>query len=421
MDFGVSSLEACKTSCTLLPSFRCEAVLFSTSRKCYRKRHVDLAHCSDDSAYSLHLRTTARPPSLATPLIIDTDMGFDVDDAMALCMAHALHDLGEARLIGVLHSYGYPKGIAAASVLSHWYGHDDVPLGAYKGTFGRDVEHPNEWKTGDYVPMLTGGRWNMPVDSSERVADASDVYRAALAGAEDGSVVIAALGFATNLANLLTSGGDEHSPLTGVELVRAKVRRVVWQGGWYPARHQHEHPQPDQEFNWGCGSRWFVRDADCEGSASFVVEHLPETVEQVFSEDGFFMPTGGALMQCASEANPCRQALETNMRAWGLQPSEGRASWDALVTLVAVRGAEEVGGHLEGLGGFNLIDPNGTNVWHAGSAPQKRQSYLRLEGDNHWKVMEEKLKKQGHAPAAELELQREINRLLCRPSNAQGE
>ena len=33
----------------------------------------------------------------ATPLIVDSDMSFDVDDVMAVCMAHALHDLGEVR------------------------------------------------------------------------------------------------------------------------------------------------------------------------------------------------------------------------------------------------------------------------------------------------------------------------------------
>ena len=50
------------------------------------------------------------------PLIIDTDMSFDVDDVLAVCMAHALHDSGEAKLLAVLHDSGYPEGIAAVSV-----------------------------------------------------------------------------------------------------------------------------------------------------------------------------------------------------------------------------------------------------------------------------------------------------------------
>ena len=36
-------------------------------------------------------------------LIIDTDMSIDVDDVGMLCAAHALVDLGEARILAVLH------------------------------------------------------------------------------------------------------------------------------------------------------------------------------------------------------------------------------------------------------------------------------------------------------------------------------
>ena len=119
------------------------------------------------------------------PLIVDTDMSFDVDDVMAVCMAHALHDNGEARLLAIVHDAGYPEGVHAASVLSHYYGHDDVPLGAYKGAFGRDLDHPTKWKTGDYVPTLTSGRWAAPITSSAQVADAVVAYRRALAAADD--------------------------------------------------------------------------------------------------------------------------------------------------------------------------------------------------------------------------------------------
>lgn len=44
-------------------------------------------------------------------LIIDTDASTDVDDAMAICMANALEDLGEVRIAAVVHNVGYPKAI----------------------------------------------------------------------------------------------------------------------------------------------------------------------------------------------------------------------------------------------------------------------------------------------------------------------
>ena len=65
-------------------------------------------------------------------LIIDTDMDFDVDDVGAVCVANAMADRGEAELLAVVHDMGYPRGVAAPSVLNHYYGRDSVPLGAFK-------------------------------------------------------------------------------------------------------------------------------------------------------------------------------------------------------------------------------------------------------------------------------------------------
>ena len=151
-------------------------------------------------------RTDPRLAELATP-IIDTDMSFDVDDVGAICMAHALHDLGEARLLAVVHDSGYPRGIGAASVLNHFYHHDNiVQLGAYKGPFGRcgadsegagscfkGMPRPgNVWVTGDYVPdMVTN--WQSPIKTSAQVEDAVTVYRCPRGGGRRSVVVAAGL------------------------------------------------------------------------------------------------------------------------------------------------------------------------------------------------------------------------------------
>ena len=80
---------------------------------------------------------------------------FDVDDVGALCAAHGLVELGEAEILTVgtfidkknnigfivkvlpsVHSVGYPRAIGAVSVINHFYGRDDIQLGAFKGEFG---------------------------------------------------------------------------------------------------------------------------------------------------------------------------------------------------------------------------------------------------------------------------------------------
>ena len=76
-------------------------------------------------------------------LIIDTDMGFDVDDVGSVCVAHALQDLGETEILAIVHDTGFKLGVGAISSLNNWYGHDDIPLGAYKGVFATNQKAYN--------------------------------------------------------------------------------------------------------------------------------------------------------------------------------------------------------------------------------------------------------------------------------------
>ena len=41
-------------------------------------------------------------------------------------------DRGEVDILAVVHNTGYPKAIGAVSVINHYYGRDDILLGAFK-------------------------------------------------------------------------------------------------------------------------------------------------------------------------------------------------------------------------------------------------------------------------------------------------
>ena len=86
---------------------------------------------------------------------------FDVDDVGALCAAHGLVELGEAEILSVgkeirririfnfyilssVHNVGYPRAIGAVSVINHFYGRDDIQLGAFKGDFGANFSGKQE-------------------------------------------------------------------------------------------------------------------------------------------------------------------------------------------------------------------------------------------------------------------------------------
>ncbi len=70
--------------------------------------------------------------------------------------------------------------------------------------------------------------------SPEQIEESVAMYRRLLAASDDGSVTVISLGFATTLADLLSSGGDAISPLTGRELVARKVASLSIMAGSFP-------------------------------------------------------------------------------------------------------------------------------------------------------------------------------------------
>lgn len=174
----------------------------------------------------------AAAAATATKLIIDTDIGGggcnDVDDVVALCIANALDDLGEAELIAVVQNTAPLQCAGAISVLNHFYGRDDMPLGAYNiSTAGASlIQQPPL----PYVPSIVD-TFDSPVKNSTQVPDAVATYRRALASSPNRSVAISSIGIHTNLAALLRSTGDEYSPLSGVELVAQKTFLLAVMGG----------------------------------------------------------------------------------------------------------------------------------------------------------------------------------------------
>ena len=177
------------------------------------------------------------------------------------------------------------------------------------------------------------------------------------------------------------SQADEVSPLDGAGLVALKVRKIVFQGGWYSPLHPNGHTT----FNWDCGGAgqaWSPYTlAGCVGAAQYVVLHMPPTVQMIFSDIGDEIYHGGQLRRgCAPEASPCRRAFLDHQ--WGYT-SLGRQSWDPLVIVAAVRGPEAVNMTEVDVGYRNLVDTNGANFWTAPRSPadEARQSQLALVGN----------------------------------------
>lgn len=153
-------------------------------------------------------------------LIFDTDIGNDVDDALALGVIHALQSRGQCELLAVTVTKDHELCAPFIDAVNTFYGRGAIPIGVVKG--GKTPEDSR------FLPLAgtqDGGQLRYPHDlkSGADAEDATSLLRRVLAAQPDDSVVIAQVGFSTNLARLLASKADEHSELNGRALVARKV------------------------------------------------------------------------------------------------------------------------------------------------------------------------------------------------------
>jgi inosine-uridine nucleoside N-ribohydrolase len=170
----------------------------------------------------------AEEPQRPVPFIFDTDIGNDVDDVLALGMIHALQSRAECELLAVTITKDHKHAAAFTDAVNTFYGRTQIPIGVC-----RTGVTPEPGKFNGLAVQKDGDDLRYPHDlrSGKDAPDAVDVLRKALAGQKDGSVVIAQVGFSTNLAALLASKADAHSPLNGVELVKHKVKLLSIMAG----------------------------------------------------------------------------------------------------------------------------------------------------------------------------------------------
>lgn len=171
-------------------------------------------------------------------LIFDTDIGNDVDDVLALGMIHNLEARGQCTLLAVTVTKDNPKAAAFTDAVNTFYGRPNVPIGAV-----RDGVTPEEGKFLKLADAQDDGSVRYPHDleSGENAPEAVGLLRQILAGQPDHSVALVQVGFFTNYGRLLQSPADEHSPLTGRELIKKKVRLLSIMAGAFQTIRDGNH------------------------------------------------------------------------------------------------------------------------------------------------------------------------------------
>ncbi|MBS6237759.1 MAG: nucleoside hydrolase [Bacteroides sp.] len=181
--------------------------------------------------------------SNAEKIILETDIGNDVDDALALDMLYKYLDAGDIDLLGIMINKEGTYPAEYTDIMNTWYGYPQIPIGILHN--GADCENDatnyakavcliqDENSKPAFKRSLKGGYDQLP--------EAPALYRKLLAQQPDSSVTIISVGFSTNLARLLDTPADEYSSLTGKELVAKKVKLLCTMAGCFNNPELYEY------------------------------------------------------------------------------------------------------------------------------------------------------------------------------------
>jgi hypothetical protein len=294
-------------------------------------------------------------PTPPVNLIIDSGMAIDVDDVGAHAVLWAMANRGEVNVLALICSSANDYSCPTMRVIANYYNHPNVPIGAHMGS----TPNTNGTNTSAYTQQITS-KFGAPGDIRSNYPDAVTVYRQALAAAADNSVYILANGYYQPLQGLLQSQPDAISPLTGLQLVTQKVRRLVSDGGWFPS---------GSEGN-------FENDTD---AASYVFVHWPGEIVSVGVNATINVLTGPSTSSDPTQ-DPVPAAYNLYASSQGISPQAVHA-FGQVSLLYAVRGGIGTNFSIGGFNGQTTIDATtdqfrGENFW--ASTPQVGQSYLNL-------------------------------------------
>ena len=270
-------------------------------------------------------------------IIFDTDIGPDYDDVGAITLLHAMADSNECRILATVASNRYLRVAAVLDLFNTYFKRPDIPIGVVRKG-GVDVGSTQKWDS------VIVEKYPHSIQSNEEVGDAVSIYRKILSAEPDQSVTIVTVGFLTNMADLLRSQPDKHSPLDGRSLVRNKVTQLVCMAG----RFDNEMGK-FKEFN-------VVKDA---ASSKFVFSEWNTPI--IFSgfEIGVKIFSGLPLVKSSIQNSPVKEVYQISIPK-DPQDRNGRMSWDQTAVLIAVRGYER---YYDGVKGKIIGKDDGSNGW----------------------------------------------------------
>jgi len=290
-------------------------------------------------------------------IIFDTDMGSDCDDVGALALLHHYANVGKAELLGCIYSSGQvPYGAGVIDAINRYYDRPNIPVGAcHYDCIGDQVDKMQAEKLANNT-ALYGNDIVRNGDATEQ----TKLNRKLLASQPDGSVTYLTVGHTQGLYALLTSGSDEISTLSGMELVKQKVRRWVALGA-LGANNTEGHYRQD----------WNFYRNDTAPFTEYLVRNFPSEI--------YFINAGSEVMTGASlEQTPKGNIVRDAYKIWldnVLQKTlvDQRPSWDLAAVYFAVEGLGDFL-ELEARGSLDFNQNKGA-LWIKSEAPDLPNHY----------------------------------------------
>lgn len=288
-------------------------------------------------------------------VILDTDIDSDVDDVGALAMLHTFADHGAVDILGVIVTSDDRHAPLCADAINQHFGRPDIPIGVQRGI---------KLKSFSKYTRKISEEYDHSLSSYDKAEAATGLYRRLLASQPDSSVVIITIGHLSNIRNLIESGPDEYSDLTGKALIKKKVTFWSAMGGRFPEGREANFYRPDP------------------ASTGIAVEQWPVDVVFAGWEIGNEIMTGGQyLKKTLSEENPVWRAYQL------FNNFEGRQSWDQAAVLYAVSPFRKEYWKVNAEGRVQVND-DGSNRWLAGQKSHHSHLVKKMDPDEIAKIID---------------------------------
>jgi inosine-uridine nucleoside N-ribohydrolase len=312
----------------------------------------------------------SKPSQAGEPvsIIFDTDIGNDVDDALAMGVLHALESRRECKLIGVTITKDHPLAARFVQAVNQFYGRPDIPIGVCRS--GKTPE------PGTFLPLAEtqdDQQLRYPHQVDRKDPTAVELLRRLLASQPDDSVVIVQVGFSTNLAALLDSKPDQYSNLDGMQLAGSKVRLLSLMAGAFTkipgpkgqlSDHREYNVVEDLESCRQLAAKW---PGQMLWSGFEIGLACPYPHQSILRDYGYV------------DHHPLAEAYHLYS-----PPPHDRPTWDLTSVLAAVRPEHGYFGLSEP--GLVEVDPQG--LTRLVPQPDGRHRYLKLAEANRSRVIE---------------------------------